>query len=347
MQNAGVAFAPQPPNDLTKDGSFEAVYAGNYLGHFLLTELLLPTIKATPGARVSFTSSITHWGATFDLDDLLPDGDLARGRRKDDNVYQNSKLLQILHCFELQRRLRGTGVTLTPVAPGLIQTDIFDNDDKRKGGDFKTDVSWPMQSIEEGCKTNLHALLSPSMEGQEGYFLQPCTRPPLALEPRRPQTSFASTHSPRPSPDALASPMASPRPAFERTHASASLPPTWSRLLTQAPERAVFWRDGTVHSLRGASAAAHVGPPPLAAAPQRPPQGLRLQAVRQQQGRRRQVSVRGGAASLLTHRDRQPHCLSTHGCAFCGLCWRRPVAVGIFRCSRSALRAALENSHRG
>ena len=225
MQNAGVAFAPQPPNDLTKDGSFEAVYAGNYLGHFLLTELLLPTIKATPGARVSFTSSITHWGATFDLDDLLPDGDLARGRRKDDNVYQNSKLLQILHCFELQRRLRGTGVTLTPVAPGLIQTDIFDNDDKRKGGDFKTDVSWPMQSIEEGCKTNLHALLSPSMEGQEGYFLQPCTRPPLALEPRRPQTSFASTHSPRPSPDALASPMASPRPAFERTHASASLPP--------------------------------------------------------------------------------------------------------------------------
>ena len=200
MQNAGVAFAPQPPNDLTKDGSFEAVYAGNYLGHFLLTELLLPTIKATPGARVSFTSSITHWGATFDLDDLLPDGDLARGRRKDDNVYQNSKLLQILHCFELQRRLRGTGVTLTPVAPGLIQTDIFDNDDKRKGGDFKTDVSWPMQSIEEGCKTNLHALLSPSMEGQEGYFLQPCTRPPLALEPRRPQTSFASTHSPRPPP---------------------------------------------------------------------------------------------------------------------------------------------------
>jgi len=177
VQNAGVAFAPQPPNDLTKDGSFEAVYAGNYLGHFLLTELLLPTIKATPGARVSFTSSITHWGATFDLDDLLPDGDLARGRRKDDNVYQNSKLLQILHCFELQRRLRGTGVTLTPVAPGLIQTDIFDNDDKRKGGDFKTDVSWPMQSIEEGCKTNLHALLSPSMEGQEGYFLQPYYSP--------------------------------------------------------------------------------------------------------------------------------------------------------------------------
>ena len=69
VENAGAIVVTA---NLTSDG-FEQNYAGNFLGHFLLLNLILPALKAsaTP-ARITATSSIAHWVHTAPLGSLLP-----------------------------------------------------------------------------------------------------------------------------------------------------------------------------------------------------------------------------------------------------------------------------------
>ena len=61
------------PYTLTKDG-FESQFAVNYLGHFLLTHLLMPRLvaagKADKAARIINVSSSAHSFGCFDLNDL-------------------------------------------------------------------------------------------------------------------------------------------------------------------------------------------------------------------------------------------------------------------------------------
>ena len=109
---------------------FEYLYASNYLGHFLLLNLLLPLLKDSTDPRVAATSSIAHWVHSSNLTSLLPSEQIGSsehfGHLQSWRQYGNTKLLQILMCFELQRRLAPTGgkITATPVAPGYISTAI-------------------------------------------------------------------------------------------------------------------------------------------------------------------------------------------------------------------------------
>merc|ERR1719379_1462652 len=56
--NAGVGYVKREDRE-TEDG-FETHFQVNYLAHFLLTQLLLPVLKKTPGSRVVALSSVTH-----------------------------------------------------------------------------------------------------------------------------------------------------------------------------------------------------------------------------------------------------------------------------------------------
>uniref|UniRef100_A0A3P8WWJ6 Si:dkey-23o4.6 n=1 Tax=Cynoglossus semilaevis TaxID=244447 RepID=A0A3P8WWJ6_CYNSE len=87
INNAGVMMCPKW---LTEDG-FETQLAVNHLGHFLLTNLLLPKLKSSAPSRVVNVSSIAHRGGRIDFDDL----------------YQQSKLANVLFSRELARKLRG------------------------------------------------------------------------------------------------------------------------------------------------------------------------------------------------------------------------------------------------
>ena len=112
----------------TKDG-VDYLFAANHLGHFLLCELLLPQLKAAGGGRVVIVSSIAHWVGA----EALLDGDVSSVEAETDGEarfrksYARSKLANLLHAYELQRRLlaEGSDVTVTPAAPGLVSTDIF------------------------------------------------------------------------------------------------------------------------------------------------------------------------------------------------------------------------------
>ena len=95
INNAGIMAAPRR---LTRDG-FESQFGTNHLGHFALTGLLLPALLKAPAPRVVTVSSFLHRRGTMRFDDL-------QGERKYDRwgAYGQSKLANLMFCFELQRR---------------------------------------------------------------------------------------------------------------------------------------------------------------------------------------------------------------------------------------------------
>lgn len=117
INNAGVMT---PPLMHTKQG-FELQFGVNHLGCFALTALLLPKLGSTPGARIVTTSSVAHKGAQIDWDDLNAEKSYNRMKR-----YAASKLANALFFFELDRRLRGVGSSVTAVGchPGMASTNL-------------------------------------------------------------------------------------------------------------------------------------------------------------------------------------------------------------------------------
>lgn len=131
--NAGVRL--NGPVSYTSDG-YEETFATNYLGHFLLVELLLDRIAEQ--GRIIYTASGTHDPDTADgrmigiaseydaiaLANIGKDGNKPPNAAK---LYATSKLCSILHAYELDRRLRNSGSTISSIAydPGLTSGTGF------------------------------------------------------------------------------------------------------------------------------------------------------------------------------------------------------------------------------
>lgn len=96
----------------------------NYLGPFLLTNLVLSAIKAAPSAKVIVVASEAHrLAGRFDPEDLA---DLGRyGRLRSFRAYGRTKLLDMLFAAELARRLEGTGVAVNSLCPGTVATGLY------------------------------------------------------------------------------------------------------------------------------------------------------------------------------------------------------------------------------
>ncbi|MGW4740410.1 SDR family NAD(P)-dependent oxidoreductase [Nocardia xishanensis] len=109
------------PQRVMTDDEVEATFAVNHLGGYLLTELLLDLLRRSAPARILFTASVMHYGASLDFDDLS----LARGY-SGEKAYSQSKLANILYVRTLARRLEGTGVTVNAFHPGAVATGIWD-----------------------------------------------------------------------------------------------------------------------------------------------------------------------------------------------------------------------------
>jgi NAD(P)-dependent dehydrogenase (short-subunit alcohol dehydrogenase family) len=116
INNAGVMI---PPLSRTADG-FELQFGTNHLGHFALTNLLLPAITAH--GRVVTLSSGAHYMGRIDFDD--PGWERRRYRRW--ASYGQSKLANLLFTAELQRRLSEAGSTVIATAahPGYAATNL-------------------------------------------------------------------------------------------------------------------------------------------------------------------------------------------------------------------------------
>lgn len=115
INNAGIMI---PPLRRTAEG-FESQFGTNHLGHFALTNLLLPQIRD----RVVTLSSLAHKSGTIDFDDL----NWERRPYKPMAAYGQSKLANLLFTTELQRRLTECSSPVIAIAahPGLAATNLF------------------------------------------------------------------------------------------------------------------------------------------------------------------------------------------------------------------------------
>ncbi|HVC66927.1 MAG TPA: oxidoreductase [Acidimicrobiales bacterium] len=114
IDNAGVMATSERR---TTDG-FELQIGTNHLGHFALTNLLLPRVTD----RVVVVSSGLHRNGRIDLDDLNGE----RRRYRPWAAYSQSKLANLLFVLELERRLTAAGSAVRAVAahPGYAATDL-------------------------------------------------------------------------------------------------------------------------------------------------------------------------------------------------------------------------------
>ncbi|MGW2746744.1 oxidoreductase [Streptomyces sp. NPDC001450] len=113
INNAGVMMLPE---QRTKDG-FEMQFGTNHLGHFALTNLLLPYVTD----RVVTVSSGLHRGGVIHFSDVN-----LRGRYSPTRAYAQSKLANLLFTLELQRRLTEAGSAVRALAahPGYAATNL-------------------------------------------------------------------------------------------------------------------------------------------------------------------------------------------------------------------------------
>lgn len=160
VNNAGAMFSRR---EVTADG-FERTFGLNHLSYFLLTNLLLDTLKKSAPARIVNVSSDAHKGARIDFDDLNAEKSFGSWKS-----YGQSKLANILFTYELARRLKGTGVTANCLHPGVVATGFGRNNGGLAGLFFRLGAVL-LKTPEQGARTTLHLATSPAVEGITGKY---------------------------------------------------------------------------------------------------------------------------------------------------------------------------------
>lgn len=185
VNNAGIMAVPD--RRTTADG-FELQLGTNYLGHFALTGLLLPTLLARPGARVV---SITSYDAAFGkirFDDLQWEA-----KYNPWSAYSQSKLATMLFALELDRRVRARSLDLVSVAahPGLARTNLqyagptLGRKSMQTAGARATRFMY--QPPEKGVLSALYAATAPDVTG--GTLYGPGGRSHLRGDPKQAKPS--------------------------------------------------------------------------------------------------------------------------------------------------------------
>jgi len=161
------------------DGIEKHLYV-NHLGHFVLTNRLLPWVLQSPEGRVVVVSSSGH---SFAPDDGIQFDNLSGETDYDPwKMYGISKLANGLFSVELNKRLQGTNAVSNSIHPGVINTNL--------GRHFPwwqrvaaSTIGWTfMKSTEAGAATQTYVATAPALEGYGGYYFSDCN--PINPDPR-------------------------------------------------------------------------------------------------------------------------------------------------------------------
>ncbi|CAK9137572.1 unnamed protein product [Ilex paraguariensis] len=161
------------------EDKMEMTFATNYLGHFLLTEMLLEKMIDTAAqtgieGRIVNVSSVIHSWVKRDsfCFNQMVNPKSYNGTR----AYAQSKLANILHVKEMARELkaRKAKVSINAAHPGIVKTGITRD---HKG--FITDslffiASKLLKSTSQGASTTCYLALSPKIEGVSGKYFADC-----------------------------------------------------------------------------------------------------------------------------------------------------------------------------
>ncbi|OMJ20864.1 Retinol dehydrogenase 14 [Smittium culicis] len=176
VNNAGVMMCPYMK---TKDG-LEMQFGTNHVGHFILTNGLVDTLKASAPARVVVLSSIAHYAGSINKE-IITDEKLYNKVKN----YGISKLANIMFANELSRRLSGTGVTVNSLHPGSINTNLSRHLDPSASSIFSPVFNVMKDTLLlsplAGSLTSIMVALSPELEGVTGkYFAHEGEANPLS-----------------------------------------------------------------------------------------------------------------------------------------------------------------------
>ncbi|TPM54971.1 SDR family NAD(P)-dependent oxidoreductase [Mesorhizobium sp. B2-2-4] len=153
INNAGVGTAGQNAKRQVSADGYELRFAVNYLAGFLLTEGLLPLLKASAPARIVNVASAGQQAIDFS-DVMLTHG--YSGVR----AYCQSKLAQILFTIDLAEQLKGSGVTVNALHPASYMNTTM----VRQAG------VTPWSSVETGAEAIVNLATSPALEARSGLY---------------------------------------------------------------------------------------------------------------------------------------------------------------------------------
>ncbi len=162
INNAGIGGQ----RGITVDG-FELQFGVNHLGHFALTDALLPLLAKSGQARVVTVASDAHFQASgINFEALRSRTKSFTGMRE----YAVSKLCNVLFTAELGRRLDGSDVSAYSLHPGVVASEIW----RRVPWPIRPILTWRMLTIQEGARTSLYCATSDQVSGDSGKYFDKC-----------------------------------------------------------------------------------------------------------------------------------------------------------------------------
>jgi NAD(P)-dependent dehydrogenase (short-subunit alcohol dehydrogenase family) len=153
INNAGIGSVGSAPGRQTSADGHELRFAVNYLAGFLLTQLLLPLLKASAPARIVNVASAGQ--QAIDFSDVM----LTRGY-SGGGAYRQSKLAQILFTIDLAQELEGSGVIANALHPSTYMNTTM----VRQSG------TTPISTVEDGAAAILQLAVSPALDGRSGLY---------------------------------------------------------------------------------------------------------------------------------------------------------------------------------
>ncbi|MCH9695542.1 MAG: SDR family NAD(P)-dependent oxidoreductase [Gammaproteobacteria bacterium] len=152
INNAGIGPAAARGERVLSTDGHELRFQVNYLSLVLLTELLLPALKAANGRVVNLASVAQE---EIDLNDLMTEK-----RFSGMKTYARSKLAVVMYSFTLAERMKNIGVMVNAMDPGsLLATKMVSAMGVGASG-----------SAEDGARREVQLALSPEFDGTTGKY---------------------------------------------------------------------------------------------------------------------------------------------------------------------------------
>lgn len=175
INNAGIMACPEA----RVGPGWEAQFGTNHLGHFAMTQGLMPLLEQTPGTRVIALSSTAHKISGINWDDIHYE----HTPYDKWNAYGQAKTADALFANALSRRLKPAGGLAFGVHPGGIftplQRHLSQDEQIRMGwldenGEPSALAKTGFKTPQQGCSTTLWAATSPKLEGKPGVYCEDC-----------------------------------------------------------------------------------------------------------------------------------------------------------------------------
>ncbi|XP_057510303.1 short-chain dehydrogenase TIC 32, chloroplastic-like [Actinidia eriantha] len=169
INNAGVI---SPPFMLTQD-NIELQFGTNHIGHFLLTNLLLETMKSTAleSQKEGRIVNLSSEGHRFVRKGIRFDKINDESSYNAIYAYGQSKLANVLHANELARRLKEEGVEITAnsLHPGAIATNLLRHYSFINGL-LNVVGKYLLKNVPQGAATTCYVALHPQVKGVSGEY---------------------------------------------------------------------------------------------------------------------------------------------------------------------------------